>query len=484
MRAGARWEYSLDAIVAGRAPGASRARRALAELGAELCEQPAPDGFSRQWLIRAPDEQALGASTRALRDHLGNALQQCADRVVRAHSEGVLRTRAARSMATLDDYALVADPGARRVARLICADPARASTLTTSGNTIAVVSDGSDESGLGPIGPAAELPMLEGKAVAYASVARLNAVPLVVRARDLSSLIDTIVAVSPNFAGIHVTDIAAPRCFHVTHQLASRLSLPVLDEHVQAFPIVVLAALHNALSIVCKPLGKVRIVVGGLTPAAVGTALLLRHAGASNLNVVEDDHVITRDDLNGASYTRSLIARQIETDGLKGTLQDALRGADVYLRFAPDAIEEVFLTSMAPDPIAFSLTDSALDDGAHILPRAATITAGIATTETNMLTSALVFPGLMRGMIDHRTGPIDLTAAAAVAHALARSVQGGPDTDRVLPTLADPRVPSLIAAAVCRHAPAHDGRKNPADRENVDREERAKRSSRQSEEHS
>jgi malate dehydrogenase (oxaloacetate-decarboxylating) len=453
VRTNRRWEYSLAALVAGRSPGADGARSALEALGADVSERTATDGVSRQWVVRAPDERGLRAAEWALRAHLGTALQSCEDRAMSVHAGGVLRTRAVRPIATIDDYALIGDPGAARVARVIRDDPTRARELTTCGNTIAVVSDGSDAPGLGGVAVEAELSFVEGTAVAYASFARFNAVPLVVAARDLSGFIDAVVAVSPTFAGIHLTDVAAPNCFHVMRQLSSRLRIPLLDEHGRVMPVATLAALTNALSVVCKRLEHLRVVVGGVTPAAAGTVLLLSHVGVGEMLVVDGERIVHTDDIRAGSYTRALVARHTNRTGLRGGLRDALVGADVYLRFASDEIDEAAVSSMGADPIVFSLGNAAIsDDECEVIARTATVSAGTRTNSTNMITTALVFPGVMRGMIEHHVDRLDLTTGVALATALAGVVVGGAATDRLLPTISDMHVPHVLAAALGRHA--------------------------------
>jgi malate dehydrogenase (oxaloacetate-decarboxylating) len=280
-------------------------------------------------------------------------------------------------------------------------------------------------------------------------------VPLVVAARDLSAFIETVVAVSPTIAGIHMTDVATPNCFHVMHQLGSRLRIPVLDEHGSVMPIAVLAALKNALSVVCKKRINARIVVGGVTPAAVGTALLMAHSDVGDVVVVDDGHIVHTDDINGASYTRALVARHTNRAAARGGLRDALAGADAYLRFASDAIDEAMVSSMAPDPIVFSLGDAAAnDDECEIVARTATVSAGTRTNSANMIATTLLFPGVMRGMIEHNVDRLDRTTATALAAAFAGSVVGGAATDRLLPTISDMHVPNVLAAALGRHARA------------------------------
>ena len=202
----------------------------------------------------------------------------------------------------------------------------------------------------------------------------------------------------------------------------------------------------------CKQLVDLRVVIDGLTPAATAMALLVAHAGAADVRVVDDDYVVHTDDLKIAFYTRARVAGRSNQAAMRGTLHDALKGADVFLRFGAGAIGEGALRSMAQDPIVFSLADATVDDeGGDAVARVATISAGNRTSETNMITSALVFPGVMRGMIKHGVGHIDLPIATALAEALASSVSGGVDTNRLLPTVSDMRVPKALAAAVGRY---------------------------------
>ncbi len=428
---------------------ASEACEALRAAGSHVYERTAADGFSRQWIVETRGEHELSEAEDLLRAHLGNHLRTCIDRTLGAHADGTLTTRPNRIIHSYDDLALVSAPGAGRVARLIHRDPSRAEHLSGSGSTIAVVSDGTGLRGLGDLGPHSALPFVEGTAALYMSLTGLKAVPLVIDTRSVEAFATTIAAIAPNFVAVHLEGIAAPRCFIVEDALVERAGIPVLHAEQHATAITVLAALRNALDLVGKRLDQIRIVLAGADAAATATAHLLVAAGAQDLVVVDRDHVLREEDSDRIAFHQAELAHVTNPRDRRGNLGDLIPGADVYLGLAgPKTMNPDLVALMAIDPIVFALGIPQPEFNPKRIAATAAIVATGSTSYPNPIHKALVYPGLMRGMIEAHLARPGTKQSLAAAAALAQYGGVTPTRVRLLPDLFDPGVPTAIAHAV------------------------------------
>jgi len=384
------------------------------------------------------------------------------ERAVRlhAHYRGKVQVLPKCPVRSLDDFALWYTPGVAAACKAIEADPERVYELTNRANTIAIVSDGTRVLGLGPIGPAAGLPVMEGKALLFKYLGGVDAIPLCLATEDEDEIVRTVRVLEPSFGGVNLEDIAQPKCFRVLDRLRAELPIPVWHDDQQGSATVVLAGLRNALEVVGKRLGSVRIAMIGMGAANVATYRLLKAAG------VDPGAIVACDSKGILESGRCDIAERRETfrekwrvceesnaEGVKGGIAEALRGADVCLAFSksePGLIKTEWVSTMAADAIVFACANpvpeiwpwNAEESGARI----------VATGRSdlpNQVNNSLCFPGIFRGVLDVRARRITDEMAIAAAEELAlAAVERGLREDFILPTMDMWEVAARLAAAV------------------------------------
>ncbi|ADU51380.1 malic protein NAD-binding protein [Thermaerobacter marianensis DSM 12885] len=371
------------------------------------------------------------------------------------------------------DLSLAYTPGVAEPCRLIAADPDEAFELTTRGNLVAVVSDGSAVLGLGDIGPEAALPVMEGKAILFKLYAAVDAVPLCVRAREVGRLVEIVAALAPSFGGINLEDVAAPRCFEVEARLRAELDIPVFHDDQHGTAIVTAAALTNALRVVGKELDRVRIVVNGAGAAGIATSHLLLDMGARDLVLCDSRGAIYPGRPYGMNPFKQRVAERSNPAGLKGQLADVMEGADVFIGLSrAGAVTPAMVRSMAPDAIVMAMANPTPE----IFPdEAAAAGARVVCTGRsdfpNQINNVLAFPGVFRGALDVRAREINEAMKLAAARAIADLVE--PDRlspDYIIPEAGDPRVAPAVAAAVAAAAVASGVARRPRDPAEVGRE--------------
>ena len=379
----------------------------------------------------------------------------------RAH-RGKLEVATKVPLETKDDLSLAYSPGVAGPCEVIAAEPGESYALTMRGNTVAVLSDGSAVLGLGNIGPAAALPVMEGKAALFKTFAGVDAVPVCVDVQSDRELIAVARALAPSFAGINLEDIAAPRCFVVEDALQD-LGIPVFHDDQHGTAIVLLAALTNGARVVDKKIEDMRIVINGAGAAGSAIAKILRCVGLDpdicvrvrEVLVCDSKGIVSpdREDLNG--FKRELL-RYTNRGGVRGTLQDALTGTDAFIGVSKgNLLDGDDVRRMAADPIILAMANPTPE----IMPDAARA-AGAAVVGTgrsdfaNQVNNVLAFPGLFRGAIDARATQITGAMKLAVVKALADHVEV-PTAEKILPDPLDRSVAPCVAEAV-RAAVRHD----------------------------
>lgn len=349
---------------------------------------------------------------------------------------------------TRDDLSLVYTPGVGAVSTRIAEHPEEADILTWRKNVVAVVSDGSAVLGLGNIGPAAALPVMEGKCAIFKRFADVDAVPLVLDTQDTEEIIRIVTAVAPSFGAIQLEDISAPRCFEIERRLQEALAIPVMHDDQHGTAIVALAGLLNATRVVQKSIGECRVVLNGAGAAGVAIARLLIHVGVRDLIAVDRTGAIYegRDQLN---EEKRLLASWTNRAKKSGTLQEVVEGADVLIGIsAAGAFSEDVIKRMGPNPIVFALANPVPE----ILPDDA-LKAGVAVLATgrsdfpNQVNNALCYPGLFRGMLDGRVDKITDDMKVCAAQAIASMIPD-PTKDRIIPTIFDVGLHERVAASV------------------------------------
>ncbi|MGY1604285.1 NAD(P)-dependent malic enzyme [Geodermatophilus sp. SYSU D00815] len=363
------------------------------------------------------------------------------------HEGGKLQVRPTRSIDSIADLALTYTPGVARVSSAIAAEPALARRFTWAPRVVAVVSDGTAVLGLGDIGPAASLPVMEGKACLFSEFAGLSAVPVVLATTDVDEIVETVATIAPSFGGINLEDISAPRCFEIEDRLRERLDIPVMHDDQHGTAIVVLAALRNAAEVVGREIGDLRVVVAGAGAAGVACTKILLGAGIGDISVADSKGVLHagREDL---TPVKRWLVENTNRAGYAGTMVDALAGADVYLGLSGGSVPESAIASMAPNCIVFSLANPIPEVDPEMAARYAAVVATGRSDLPNQINNVLAFPGVFRGAIDAGataiTEEMKLAAAAAIAGVVGEDLR----PDHVVPSPLDRRVAAAVAEAV------------------------------------
>jgi malate dehydrogenase (oxaloacetate-decarboxylating) len=388
----------------------------------------------------------------ALKRLEGVVVHKVSDRTFLMHLGGTIEMAPKHPIRNRDDLSMVYTPGVARVCEAIAENSDDARRLTVKRNSVAVVTDGSAVLGLGNIGPAAALPVMEGKSALFKRFGGIDAWPLCLDTQDPDQIVEIVRAIAPGFAGINLEDISAPRCFEVEARLREILDIPVFHDDQHGTAIVVLAALKNALRVVGKKLSDVRLVMSGA--GAAGTAILrvLLEAGLTDVVVADIEGVIHRD-RPGLHESLRWLAEATNKAQVTGSLRDALVDADVFVGVsAPNILTGEDVAAMADRSIVFALANPVPE----VDPAAARRHAGVVATGRsdypNQINNVLAFPGVFRGLLDASAHSIDSRILVAAAEAIASAVTDDElNADYIIPSVFHPDVHKSVAAAV-RHA--------------------------------
>ena len=356
---------------------------------------------------------------------------------------------------TQEDLSLAYTPGVAAPCLEIQKDPALSFQLTRRRNLVAVITDGSAVLGLGDIGPLAGMPVMEGKCVLFKEFAGVDAVPLCVDTQDVEEMVQTIALISKSFGGINLEDIAAPRCFEVERRLKERCDIPVFHDDQHGTAVVITAALTNALKVVGKKKEQVKVVLNGIGAAGGAAAKLLLDLGYSNLILCDKDGILCAGDPTLLPHHAELAARTNQA-GQRGTLADALVGADVFIGVSrPGLVTGEMVESMAKDPILLAMANPVPE----IMPDIA-LAHGAAVVGTgrsdfpNQINNVLVFPGLFKGALS--CGAVQITEG--MKHAVARALADLVPPEQLSPTCILPSPLNRAAAEAVAHAVAEEAR--------------------------
>lgn len=363
------------------------------------------------------------------------------------HEGGKLSVVPTRTIESIADLSLTYTPGVARVSSAIAAEPALARRFTWAPRVVAVVSDGTAVLGLGDIGPAAALPVMEGKACLFSDFAGLDAVPIVLATTDVDEIVDTVVAIAPSFGGINLEDISAPRCFEIEARLRERLSIPVMHDDQHGTAIVVLAALRNAARVTGRTLGDLRVVVSGAGAAGVACTKILLEAGVGEL-AVADSRGLLHGGRGDLTPSKQWLVDNTNPAGHAGTMADALAGADVYLGLSGGSVPESSIAAMADDAIVFSLANPIPEVDPQMAARHAAVVATGRSDLPNQINNVLAFPGVFRGAIDAGATSITEEMKLAAADAIAGVVGDDLRPEYIVPSPLDRRVATAVAEAV------------------------------------
>lgn len=376
-------------------------------------------------------------------------VRKVSDRTFLLHLGGKIEIASKVPLKTRDDLSRAYTPGVARICQAIVDDPADARRLTIKRNTVAVVTDGSAVLGLGNIGPAAALPVMEGKAALFKRFADVDAWPVCLDTQDVDEIVRTVQLIAPVYGGINLEDISAPRCFEVERRLRDLLDIPVFHDDQHGTAIVVLAALRNALKLVKKDLGEVKIILLGVGAAGNAIARLLVLNGAKNIIGFNHHGVITRDMKSEDSMQQWFIDTS-NPENFKGDISGAMKGADVFIGVsAPNLISESDAASMAPGSIIFALANPDPEIDPVIARKYAAVVATGRSDQPNQINNVLAFPGIFRGLLDAHANKITDKLLVAAAEAIADCVLPEQlNASFIVPSVFDPNVTKAVAAAV------------------------------------
>jgi malate dehydrogenase (oxaloacetate-decarboxylating) len=407
----------------------------------------------RDVTVLATDEQHLHQIADAVHEVEGVEVVNISDRTFLAHLGGKIEIRPRVPLKTREDLSMAYTPGVARISSAIAADPEKVWNLTIKRNTVAVVSDGTAVLGLGDIGPAAALPVMEGKAVLFKEFADVDAFPICLDTKDTDEIVRIVQAIAPAFGGINLEDIAAPRCFEIERRLRESLDIPVFHDDQHGTAIVVLASLLNALRVVDKRLEDVHIVTTGCGAAGMAVTRTLKNAGARWIVGCDEGGALYRGrpDLNDAKRE---YAEMTNPDNLTGTADELLAGADVFIGVSvPGAISVEGVRRMAPRAIVFAMANPTPEVDPEAIEHLAEVIATGRSDYPNQINNVLAFPGVFRGALDVRARTIDAGMEVAAAQAIAATISADElAADYIVPSVFNRSVAPAVAAAVAEAA--------------------------------
>ena len=374
------------------------------------------------------------------------------DPVFDLHLGGKTEIRSTTPLSGPDDLSLAYTPGVARVCEAIAADPSLARYYTWVPHTVAVVTDGTAVLGLGDIGPAAAMPVMEGKAVLFKQFGGVDAVPICLDTTDVDEIVETVARLAPSFGGINLEDISAPRCFEIESRLKERLDIPVFHDDQHGTAVVALAALTGALALTGRDAEGTRVVVSGAGAAGVAVARILLEAGIRDLAVLDRQGVLNSERSDLTPVKRALAVDTADHFGRRGSLAEVMAGADVYIGVSGGTVPEEVVATMADDAIIFGLANPNPEVHPDVARRHARVVATGRSDFPNQINNVLAFPGIFRGAFDVHATAITEGMKLAAAEALAALVDEDLREDFIVPSPFDERVGPAVAGAVAEAA--------------------------------
>src|SRR5689334_19639650 len=452
--------YSITVRVAARAVAAATAAltTAVSSAGGALTALDVAESHADRIVVDvtcdASDVDHADRITEAIAGVPGVTVRKVSDRTFLIHLGGKIEVNPKVSLKHRDDLSRADTPGVARVCLAIARNPEDVRRLTIKRNTVAVVTDGSAVLGLGNIGAAAALPVMEGKAALFKRFGGIDAWPLCLDTQDADEIVEIVKAIAPGFAGINLEDISAPRCFEIEARLREAVDIPVFHDDQHGTAIVVLAALTNALRVVDKKVADVRVVMSGAGAAGTAILRLLIAAGVRHA-VVADIHGVVhagREDLVSADPESPLrwIADNTNPEGVTGTLREAVRGADVFIGVsAPNVLSGEDVAAMADGAIVFALANPDPEVDPAIARQTAAVVATGRSDFPNQINNVLVFPGVFRGLLDAQSRTVNTEMMLAAAQALADVVtEDELNPNYIIPSVFNDKVAGAVAGAV------------------------------------
>ena len=373
------------------------------------------------------------------------------EEIFEAHLGGKLTVGLTAAIDNKRDLSIAYTPGVAKVSSAIHENPAMAETHTWANRLVVVVSDGTAVLGLGDIGPAASLPVMEGKSALFKRFAGLDSIPLVIDTHDVDEIVETLVRLRHSFGAVNLEDIAAPRCFELEEKVIDALDMPVMHDDQHGTAVVVLAALMNASKVVGKNLADLKVVISGAGSAGLAVSDMLVHAGIRNVIVLDSKGALNRNrsDLSGKKQE---VANQTNPENIEGKLSVALNGADAVIGLSTAKFEVEDLMKMAEDSIVFALSNPNPEINPAVAREIAKVVATGRSDFPNQINNVLAFPGIFLGALDAKARRITTEMKVAAAYAIAELAADELSADYIIPSPFDERVTPAVANAVMRTA--------------------------------
>jgi malate dehydrogenase (oxaloacetate-decarboxylating) len=424
--------------------------RAGGDIGAIDIVSASRGAMVRDITFTAGSIEHVDEITEAARDVDGVEVINVSDRTFLMHLGGKIEIISKTPLKTRADLSMAYTPGVARVCEAIHRDPEKAFTLTIKRNTVAVVSDGTAVLGLGDIGPAAAMPVMEGKAMLFKEFAGVDAFPVCLSTKDPDEIVRTVKNISTAFGGINLEDISAPRCFEIEERLKEELDIPVFHDDQHGTAVVVLAALINAVKLVGKRMGDLKVVVNGTGAAGVACTKIIMAAGVQNVVGCDQTGALYRGRKESMNWIKDWYAQNTNPDDERGTVHDVMRGADVFLGLsAPGVINAEDLKKMRASPIVFAMANPTPE----IMPEEAEPHVAVMATGRsdypNQINNVLCFPGIFKGALACRASRINEEMKLAAAHAIASLISDSElHPEYVIPSVFDKRVADAVSHGV------------------------------------
>ncbi len=364
-----------------------------------------------------------------------------------SHLGGKLSVQSKMPLTSKRDLSIAYTPGVAKVSQAIADDPAKHATHTWASRLVAVVSDGTAVLGLGDIGAAASLPVMEGKSALFKEFGGLDSIPLVLDTKNVDEIVETVVRLQPSFGAVNLEDISAPRCFEIERRLIEELDVPVMHDDQHGTAVVVLAALIGAARQVKRDISSMKVVVSGAGSAGVAVTNLLLSAGVDDVIVLDSRGTIHRE-RNDLNQFKADLAARTNRDDVMGGLAEALDGADVVVGLSSSTFPEEALAKMNKDAIIFALSNPTPEVMPDVAAKYAAVVATGRSDFPNQINNVLAFPGIFRGALDSGAKKITEEMKVAAAHAIAELTGDDLAADYIIPSALDDRVMPAVAAAV------------------------------------
>jgi malate dehydrogenase (oxaloacetate-decarboxylating) len=373
------------------------------------------------------------------------------EEIFEAHIGGKLSVELTAPINNKRDLSIAYTPGVAKVSSAIFENPAYAESHTWASRLVVVVSDGTAVLGLGDIGPAGSLPVMEGKSALFKRFAGLNSIPLVIDTHDVDEIVETLVRLKHSFGAVNLEDIAAPRCFELEQKVIEALDMPVMHDDQHGTAVVVLAALVNAAKVVNKELTELKVVISGAGSAGLAVSDILVHVGIKNVLVLDSKGVLSsnRTDLSGKKLE---VANQTNPYKIEGKLSEALIDADAVIGLSTASFEVEDLKKMAKDSIIFALSNPNPEINPAVAREIGAVVATGRSDFPNQINNVLAFPGIFLGALDAKARRITTEMKLAAAYAIAALVEEDLSADLIIPSPFDERVTPAVANAVMTKA--------------------------------